>query len=81
MTDTPEVQQLLVGVSPEVLSLVRTLRDIVEEVRPDAPVKGIVDPEGLLEGTGKGMRHIKVRGPRDIRRDAFKALVRQAFDG
>ena len=37
------------------------------------------DPKGVLEGTGKGLRHVKVRKPEDMRVDAFKALVREAF--
>ncbi len=36
------------------------------------------DPEGLLEGTGKGLRHIKVRGDKDIRPKEFAALLKQA---
>jgi len=37
------------------------------------------DPDGLLEGTGKGMRHVKLREPNDADRPAVKRLVRQAF--
>jgi len=37
------------------------------------------DPEGLLEGTGKGMRHVKIRAPGDIRSTAMKRLVREAY--
>lgn len=36
------------------------------------------DSEGLLEGTGKGMRHIKVRDISDIKKTKFTALIRQA---
>lgn len=36
------------------------------------------DPEGLLEGTGKGMRHVKVRKPEGIHVTAFKALLHEA---
>jgi hypothetical protein len=36
------------------------------------------DPEGLLEGTGKGMRHVKVRELEGIPKDALKRLVREA---
>src|SRR4051794_11277740 len=38
----------------------------------------IDDPEGLLEGTGKGMRHLPVRSVGGIRGDALAALVRAA---
>ena len=36
------------------------------------------DPEGLLEGEGKYVRHIKVHGPAEIDESAFAALLRQA---
>ena len=36
------------------------------------------DPQGLLEGNGKYVRHVKVRKPSDIDEDLFKALLRQA---
>jgi hypothetical protein len=36
------------------------------------------DPDGLLEGTGKGMRHVKVVRVKDIRKHAVAALVRAA---
>ncbi len=38
----------------------------------------LADPEGLLEGTGKKMRHIKVRSVSDIRRNAFLDLIKDA---
>ena len=37
------------------------------------------DRDGALEGTGKGMRHVKLRGPKDADRPALKRLIRQAF--
>ena len=37
------------------------------------------DPDGLLEGSGKGMRHVKLREPKDADRPALKKLIRQAF--
>ncbi|MBL8979967.1 MAG: DUF1801 domain-containing protein [Gemmatimonadetes bacterium] len=38
----------------------------------------LTDPGGLLEGTGRYVRHIKVRKPGDIDRPAFGALLKQA---
>ena len=35
------------------------------------------DPSGLLEGTGKSMRHVKVRSP-ELHREALGALVKEA---
>ena len=37
------------------------------------------DPEGVLEGTGKELRHVKLRHARDVRTPAVKALVRAAW--
>ncbi len=37
------------------------------------------DPEGLLAGTGKGMRHVKIRDAKQIRPTALKKLVRAAY--
>lgn len=36
------------------------------------------DPKGLLEGSARYVRHIKVRRPADIDEQAFAALLRQA---
>lgn len=38
------------------------------------------DPHGVLEGTGKNMRHVKVRSPEQFeeRREAMRALIEQA---
>ncbi|MFN0178010.1 MAG: DUF1801 domain-containing protein [Gemmatimonadales bacterium] len=38
----------------------------------------LADPDGLLEGTGSYVRHIKVRKAGDIDRQAFGALLKQA---
>lgn len=38
----------------------------------------LADPRGRLEGTGKGMRHVKVRSAKDIDA-AVKSLLREAF--
>lgn len=40
----------------------------------------LADPEGLLEGTGAKMRHVKVRSPGDVTRSAVRALVEGAFE-
>lgn len=36
------------------------------------------DPKGLLEGTGKRLRHVKVRSTREASTPALRALVREA---
>jgi len=36
------------------------------------------DPEKLLEGTGKNLRHVKLRSPEDLRNPALKKLIQAA---
>jgi hypothetical protein len=36
------------------------------------------DPQGLLEGTGKNLRHVKLRKLEDLQRPALKTLVQAA---
>ena len=38
------------------------------------------DPSGLLDGTGKAMRHVKLTLPRDLERRALAKLVRAAAE-
>src|SRR5687767_11841253 len=39
----------------------------------------LVDPAGLLEGTGKNMRHVKLRPGSEIDREALAALTQAAY--
>jgi hypothetical protein len=39
----------------------------------------LADPAGLLEGTGKFMRHVKLRPDREIERAALAALIESAY--
>ena len=36
------------------------------------------DPKGLLEGTGKHVRHVKVRATADVKKPALKKLIVEA---
>ena len=36
------------------------------------------DPDGLLEGTGKAMRHVKVRSDADLKKQLFTSWIKQA---
>jgi len=36
------------------------------------------DPEKLLEGTGKGVRHLKLRSVADVKKPAVKKLITEA---
>jgi len=39
------------------------------------------DPEGLLEGTGKNMRHVKVHTMEDLEQKGLRNLVQAAAAG
>ena len=39
----------------------------------------IADPAGLLEGTGKFMRHVKIKSERDVDATALTALIETAY--
>ncbi len=39
----------------------------------------IADPDGLLEGTGKFMRHVKLRPERDVYAPALMTLIETAY--
>ena len=39
----------------------------------------IADPEGLLEGTGKFMRHVKLRPERDVDAQGLMKLIETAY--
>jgi hypothetical protein len=38
------------------------------------------DPDGLLEGTGKKLRHVKLKKVEDVDTPAVRALLRRAWD-
>lgn len=39
----------------------------------------IADPDGLLEGTGKFMRHVKLGPERDVNATALQKLIKTAY--
>ena len=39
----------------------------------------LADPEGLLEGTGRLMRHVKLRPAEDVDATALRGLIRTAY--
>ena len=40
----------------------------------------LADPEGLLEGTGAKMRHVKIRSVDDVAQPALRTLIQAALD-
>ena len=41
---------------------------------------GLPDPEGLMEGTGKELRHVKVRDPSEVEQPALRQLVQLSLE-
>jgi hypothetical protein len=39
----------------------------------------LADPQGLLEGAGKFMRHVKLRPDREVDATALRALIKRAY--
>ncbi|MCE9527465.1 MAG: DUF1801 domain-containing protein [Planctomycetales bacterium] len=37
------------------------------------------DPSGLIEGTGKSMRHVKLRSPADIDKAKFRKFIQESI--
>lgn len=56
--------------------IVRELRSVILGFYQGAKLP---DPEALLEGTGKNMRHVKIQSLGDINRAAVKALLQAAL--
>jgi hypothetical protein len=38
------------------------------------------DPDALLEGTGKRMRHVKIKPNAEIKKDSLKKLIKQSYE-
>ena len=38
------------------------------------------DPQGLLEGRGRNLRHVKVRSTNDAERPGVRALIEEAYN-
>lgn len=57
----------------------------IEAFKAHVPLKffkgaQLEDREGLLEGTGKGVRHIKFRSPEDVDEGKIRALIDEALE-
>ncbi|TLY10597.1 MAG: DUF1801 domain-containing protein [Thaumarchaeota archaeon] len=80
-----DIDQLLKTYDPRVRELAQKLRRLVKKTLPGAaetvkwgnPVYMKLDSK-LLEGTGKGIRHIKVRNEDDIKEAEFVRLLKEA---
>jgi len=60
----------------DVIVVVNPLRDHLNLNFGD--FETLPDPDGLLEGTGKGIRHVKIRSAADLERPGVLALLEAA---
>ena len=68
------------GVTPKMSDIVFAIHIRDEYVNLEfAQGRSLRDPEKLLEGTGKNMRHVKIREVKILEKPAFMALVREAI--
>ncbi len=117
-SNTADFEDLVAIAEPDLVPIMRPLRDLVLKIDPDACVvvrlgdraatfgvgpkkmsegycyilphkkwvnlgfyRGahLPDPQSLLEGTGKNMRHVKIHSQDDIGQAALEALIRSAL--
>lgn len=86
------IRALVAAASPEAIEAFKWAQPVYEASGPFAYLRAhqshlnfgfwrgalLEAPEGLLEGTGTRMRHLKIAAPTDIDDETFKDLVRQA---
>jgi hypothetical protein len=87
-----QVRGIVTAAAPEAREAVKWAQAVYEVNGPFAYIKAfknsvnfgfwrgvdIDDPQGLLQGTGEKMRHVKLTGVSDVDEEAFAAFVRQA---
>lgn len=86
------VRQIILEVVPDAKESIKWAQPVYENFGPFAYMKAfkkavnfgfwrgvdLKDPEGLLQGSGEKMRHVKLTGMDDIKPQAFTDFVRQA---
>ena len=87
-----EVRDLILEVDPEAEESIKWSRPVYEDNGPLAYIvafknhvnlgfsRGVAltDEAGVLEGTGKEMRHVKLTDPDDVQPDVLRGLLREA---
>lgn len=87
------VRKVILKAAPEATEVVKWAQPVYESNGPFAYIKAfknyvnfgfwrgidIPDPEGILEGTGEKMRHVKLSGISDIREELFEDFVKEAI--
>lgn len=86
------LRELIVQAAPEATESIKWAQPVYEDHGPFAHIKAfknhvnfgfwrgveLEDPEGLLEGVGEKMRHVRLTGLEDIRPEVFAAYVESA---
>jgi hypothetical protein len=88
------LRQIIREIAPDAKESIKWAQPVFEENGPFAFMKAnknhvtfgfwrgaeLADPEGLLEGDGDRMKHVKLAGPGDIRPKVLRAFVRAAVE-
>jgi hypothetical protein len=88
------VRKIIFKAAPDATESVKWAQPVYESNGPFAYIKAfktnvnfgfwrgvdIPDPEGLLQGTGEKMRHVKLTTLEDIHEEKFGEFVRQAIE-
>ena len=88
-----ELRKIVRGAAPQATESIKWAQPVYEHNGPLAWIRAhknhvnfgfwrgaeLTDPQGLLEGEGDRMRHVKLSGVKDIRRKVFKDFVREAL--
>ena len=88
------VRQIVLGTAPDAKESIKWAQPVYESNGPFAYIKAfksavnfgfwrgvdIEDPEGLLQGSGDKMRHVKLTGMADIDEKALAGFVSQALE-
>ena len=89
---TTRIREIISTTAPEAKESIKWAQPVYELNGPFAYMKAfknsvnfgfwrgidLDDPQGLLQGTGEKMRHVKLAGLEDINDEAFAAYVQQA---
>ena len=87
------VRKVVQKVAPEVTEVVKWAQPVYESNGPFAYIKAfknnvnfgfwrgidIHDPEGILQGSGDKMRHVKLSSLNDIQEEVFEGFVKEAI--
>lgn len=86
------VRQIILDTVPDAKESIKWAQPVYENVGPFAYMKAfknavnfgfwrgvdLKDPEGLLQGSGEKMRHVKLTGMDDVKPQVFTDFIRQA---